>query len=840
MSVLGYVTGTSASSRRSSVSVSSNWRTVDTQAATSANDVFAQLTIKQIQSLNRQYNENISVAKTDIHRLVGNKYRDLIDIAGDIDSMYTQTAEIDRQLSDLAYQTPSFVSFVGHDPQNDFNSSFRQERAATARQRAQPAILRNLITNTLLAFDLRLISVSSKSSKEESISSSDLIRSAKFYYSIEEIFANALNADKEVRLTFHSLKNNFISYLENQLCGYVGSDGILAIENVLTRRGNRFGLANGGIGSNDGLASDSLFDDVSEFYRVDYTDYADILGPVESCLVAYIILNRNNSDLDTIAKVRENFLSLRYNYLSSLFADVVLAASETRGVNFFTIFQFIEDTYDLVERCLQSTEQVNAFSKVLKNSTSPWKASEVLGFRHWFESDVVTFRTESQHATTKPHFDAKKFSDLVEEFGKNLLQGAAERNSIETVVDTYQGFVGGLDRISENHTDSRSASLLRPIVTSLLDLLTKQIRTIYSIHFDSLVRESDGDTIMSAVHTQVSNGGPVSTNTVKLFSQEIVELLNSDIDRYMSAMSKASTRRSSLGDWFVVLHRYHQVVAEAENVLGAAHAGEKVTQRFHTLNSELDSLMWIRIDICIRQLQEELATCDDLHSWYYILRISTQLKESILGTVERSQGHELDSRIEKIDEVNCEICEKIVERVPNKTFNKIFESVLKQGDETNGVTDDETEEENIIPTRPSFRLSTAMYHLANVYMETSSFGNTIGESDGRLFQEKHVATVFSKAKTKWILGLSERLYEVIADLNDEQQKMEMFADAAYLVQFANSQGESKDEGEEEAGRKRAMELGARAEIKEDLAKEITNGVIEFYRSNKGLYLPLSL
>ena len=61
-------------------------------------DIFTQYLIPQIQKLSKNYRDDAERAKNDLFKLVGHKYRDLVEIAEDIRTMYRDSMEVNERL----------------------------------------------------------------------------------------------------------------------------------------------------------------------------------------------------------------------------------------------------------------------------------------------------------------------------------------------------------------------------------------------------------------------------------------------------------------------------------------------------------------------------------------------------------------------------------------------------------------------------------------------------------------------------------------------------------------------------------------------------------------------
>lgn len=211
-------------------------------------------------------------------------------------------------------------------------------------------------------------------------------------------FGDTLETDKHLANKLAAFKASFVSYLEAELSSYnafsltsYSNDAgkykpsqKLIWEDIISR-------------ANSYLVSDDLDDlnedeDEEEDVRLHDTDYnedsdpEDALhetynkgsSPIVNYLIAYIILNHNNEELDTLTKVHDNFVKLRYDYLDKILSKI-LSASEpenTYNINFYKIFKYIENTCDYISKYFNTEKPTkNELLKNLKQATGAWKAS---------------------------------------------------------------------------------------------------------------------------------------------------------------------------------------------------------------------------------------------------------------------------------------------------------------------------------------------------------------------------------------------------------------------------------------------------------------------------------
>ncbi|CAH2351882.1 hypothetical protein CLIB1423_05S00518 [[Candida] railenensis] len=882
MSVLGFVTGNkntqtnTYSSRRGSTasnisSISSTWKNASN---TTSDDIFRHLTIKQIQALGREYSDNIAVAKKDIHTLVGSKYRDLIEIAEDIDKMHGQTVTIDQKIADLSYQNSTFVSFSGNDyAYAKFDSLVRKNEASEVRKNASSTILKNLVNTSLISFNLKLSGVNL-------VHSASCIHYAKFYYSIEETFKHELEPDYELKKTLAVLKNNFNSYLENHLSSYVSGEKQLTTSSIFSR--NKVNSSMNRDKSTQGVEDDDEYNnsDFEESYTDDFEEgeetgellkdgeytgdddsnvnYNFRTGTsIENYLFAYIILNSNNPELNSMSKIVESFTSLRCNFLSSVMADMesIKYPMEELKINFLNILRFIEITFELSRKYFDPTNNTR-FIHSLHQITQHWNASDVLGFHNWFENETVIF--PKQHIdTNEPEYkesrvNLNKFNMILYSFTQEVIH----KGNLDSCIHKFGNLVAGLKKLESifsEDEDSTQPVIIQQLVEEgtlikLLEELTTQIVEKYSEHFDLLVNEDkDIKTIMTTIKYSKSYKPTGATNSkADLFSKELIDILENDIDKYMDTISLMSSVGSEsvavdIKSWFDKFKEYNHFVRRFSDTIGRkflttwdGFTDESTQTKLKDVEKQVSESFWKRIAECVSELSNvEKSHEKSLHSWYYVLNIIIRFKDNILNLeVKEREEDNLHECIKNFDSVCNKLLTEVIQYIPSIQENgKSFAELTQEIGEVNEVEEGEGEQDegdNEIPTRPNFKLVSIFHNLSTKYISTS--GESSGYMSGRIFLEPHAKDLFIKLKNDWIKDIAKDLSKKITEISKEQAKLEIFANVSYLLEFV-------DNGDAESI---VSELASTANIDDESVRIIRKGVSDFYKSNSVLFIPLSI
>lgn len=756
----------------------------DTLGTASANEIFAHLTVKQVQALRQKYAQGVADAKREIHALVGSKYRDLIDIAEDIDDMYAQTGAIDLLLAELALGQSLFVKFGPADTLADrapgtpvtgthgargapgtrvtgargargapgtpitgargapgtghiwFEADARRRAAAAARRAAAPTILRNLLS-TLIRYDTRI-------SGDTALPPPECIELARYYRSVETLFAAVLRADRDATATFTALKQNFSSYLENQLC----TERDLTVESVWR----------------DARWPDDDDDD----------DDATIL-------VAYAVLN---AELDSVGKVAEGVLQLRLSYFAAVLAEARahaaggdhLAAGAAAGggaaridrVNFTAIFRYAERTFREA-RLHFGIERAGAagptatFAGALAAHTRPWRGSDLLGFHHWLEPDSVEFtppRLEPDAALARAAAHLDRFPEAAYAFAAALVR----QGLMAQILPAYLQFATH----AGDDTALARALTAGGFVARLAEDAAARATQLYRELFAEL-----------EAATQPADAGVAPP----LFSAPLLALLDSSPDLYVARLVEVSAEAlPRLAAWFGRFDAYNAAL-EARPPAAVAAVRAATARTF-----------WRHLDRCVALLTAAARSAPS--QWHRHLSVASQLHRHLAHCNLAMPP----ATATALDALCTELVARTVAHMPQLVP---LERALASGR-------DATQPQS----RPSLELAATIYHLAD------TFG-----AQGAIFADAYLRPIFVERKNAWMRELAAA---AAAHLDGAASKTAVLADAAYLLRFAGGDSALTEAWAHQGG------------IDPSTAAEVLRGVEEVYTSNLVLCQPLLL
>lgn len=901
----------------------------------SANDIFIHLSIPQIRKLNNEYKDHVNKAKSDLHSLVGSKYRDLIKISEDIDVMHGLTREVDSRLADLSYKPGKFVNFNNSNPYSKFNSNLRSRQIEFARTNSKKTILNYLINKKLVALDLKL------STSDHLKNAFWLIHYAKLYHAIEYLFQDKLSTDAHLSNRFSKLKNKFVSYLEKELSqynapveDYISSDynlyspsHRLSASDILSETHQNIFI------ENDDL---EFLGDDHEFNENDYDDLQDLdLPNASDCinknspqflnyLVAYVIVNHNNSNLNSLSKVTEKLINLRLSYLESLLENVLSSGLRTVHISFFKVLTFIENTCDYIAKFLGGLT-TNDFAKSLKQVTASWKISDLLGFHDWFDIEEVGFNRDI-YLINLPDSSIKATNELLRKFPSMILQNIEKILSLvgasydpllklshQFVI--FHNFIVNLGKVVvSSASNGKSHNLLRLVTDSglaqsILNKILSNTECIFDSHFKSLSDKSFSGNIASLIesHLAADKKGKDSG----LFSSDMVDLIDTNLNLYIDGIRDSSFSTSFLisdilpiqescnkiDDWFGIfvslrrsletqkptsLNRQDFTAALAHLIKFLRKDFDELSQgtlkwgsfsyavveeKFTSLKTQLSKQFWDNIIAFLDFLSniiDNISADQDLKNLYSLLHILVTIKEKVL----------------LFDDIESEISQSI-DSLVRDVYTKFFSAILNL--KLKNLTYVESLRDAIITPaspesstfRPSLRLSSILYQFSANILSLDGQNYSLGYSHSRIFTNKHVKKTFIELKSKWIyeeLILPSREHIPInamkpvsnenskakADQNTETESTNVseteqesmlgesvqspsinsdavYANLMYILSFANA--EPIDESNE-SGLEILKEINSSHKtISENDSKAILKGIKEFYKSNKGLYLP---
>lgn len=495
----------------------------------SVDEIFEKYLVPQVQRLHGAYKSSVSTARVELHKLVGSKYRDLLRIAEDIDGMSSMSVTINQDLTTMAYRKSAATPF-GKTNRLKFATFMRAGLATKSRKDSEKTILNNVINNQLIGHDLQI-----RTGEVES--TAELVDLAVVYHTVTTTLKSSMQ-DKG-NTAFVRLRTNFINYLESKIAS--------------------FGTSGAGLGPDDDDTLSEPFDLDEENDSIRYK----MASLFVNYLTAYILVSPEIASMELICK---RYLSLRFNYLS--------AHLDLTSPAYFRVFKYIELTFYHVHKLfVEGPIHVSDLSNAL--TLRPWRASDRIGFHHWFEDDHVSFDLKgfaALKASTVSH-QLLEFSKLVIfEFIAPLESGPSKQIQIQLLA--LHDFTVGLKKIEtqalNNHDKCFTSELVchSGVAEKYLESVLGSAREVFGEHIKALL-------VRFANLDLAENTEP----RIDLFSLEFIGLVDTDLDAYLSNVAlvtgiddhtsdSKTSAVTELGRWFHELKNLNaELVPRQDNLL---------------------------------------------------------------------------------------------------------------------------------------------------------------------------------------------------------------------------------------------------------------------------------
>lgn len=861
-------------------------------------DIFTQYLIPQIQKLSKNYRDDAERAKNDLFKLVGHKYRDLVEIAEDIRAMYADSMEVNERLSTLAYSKLNFKDFTNTNQFARFDSDVRNIHAQKSRVNGKTTILKNLIYDRLVSIDLGLKTKVDNSAVDEAHQLQAYINYSKIYFTIESVFADIFQADIYLKAKFDYLKSRFRAHLEALIAehnSWVGSYGSQHTTlHSLIRHYN--------------MSLDIGLEELSEMILGDVDiDDSQLHGnglprqvqPLVSILCAYVILNLKDPELDTITKVFEKFAEIRTSYVNTLMSNLLSSSSAASDIeyDFLKLFLYIENTCNYIKTHFDSPTLRSNLVSTLKQNTENWSVTDVIGFRNWFEIDTVKFNHQLYEVRI-PESSLEAVNDMVvtsvnqvsilcDGLLKQAQSSLSEEESLTIQAQKlcYNFFIDLINLSRFCYGQGCKCNVIRllqdnGLLSSVLQNVGSSMTAVYDEHLNRLMQDSN-DEPKGGLCSTLTTSSHNSTHSA-LFSQPLFDMLDNSVEMYLETVHDIATstffipKSAALGSaqveqWFTKVNQLHNLLgltseekvvhgeskynlfalAEQLNEADASKLfGDLVDKEVSSLKDGILQRLWTRIEkfvdyvITIFEVQEEN---NDINTRYDFLRILLSLEENLgilLSRLPDADSHDPSNISNKI-EVSC-----------RKNIAFIFEQSLAHPIATqfqDGLND--YLHNKSARCGPSNQFTGLIYHLSSVFLTPTDQKETSEYENIRLYQSSVVKSEFTKLKREWIV--SELIRKFVEQLKNAgsapNEKANELEEPTESEETNGTRKASKDEPdcirlltdiqfllslvhEESTTSSYIKEAGI--SISEETVDKIRKDVSEFYASSKHVFLPL--
>lgn len=859
-------------------------------------DIFTQYLIPQIQKLSKNYKDDAERAKNDLFKLVGHKYRDLVEIAEDIRAMYGDSTEVNGRLSSLAYSKLNFKDFTNTNQFARFDSDVRKIHAQKSRVNGKTTILKNLIYDRLVSIDLGLKTKVDNSVIDETHQLQAYINYSKIYYTIESVFADIFQADIYLKGKFDYLKSRFKAHLEALIAKYNSWVGRVVSQPTTLHSLIRHYNMSLDIGLEE--LSETILGDVDiDDSQLHSNGPPRQVQPLVSILCAYVILNLKDPELDTITKVFERFAEIRTSYVNSLISNLLASSSVASDIeyDFLKLFLYIENTCNYIKTYFDSPTLRSNLVSTLKQNTENWSATDVIGFRNWFETDTVKFNHQLYEIRI-PESSLEAVNDMVVASVKlvptlcdSLLKQVQSSLSDEKTLIIqaqklcYNIFIDLTNLSRFCYGQGGKCSVIRllqdnGLLSSVLQNVGSSISSVYDEHLKRLMQDSNDET-KGGLCSTLTTSSHSSTHSA-LFSQPLFDMLDNSVEMYLETVHDIATstffipKSAALGSaqveqWFIKVGQLHNLlgltseekVVHGESKYNLLNLAEQlnefdaskpfsglVNKKVSSLRDGILQRLWSRIEkfvdyvVTIFEVQDEK---NDINTRYDFLRILLSLEENLgilLSRLPDADSHDSSGITNKIED-SC-----------RKNIALIFEQSLKHPIATQ-FQDGFREYLNNKSARcgPSNQFTGLIYHLSSVFLSPTDQGETSEYENIQLYQSSVVKSEFTKLKQEWIVNeLVKKLVEKLKDAGSAQ-KEEKPADQNESEETNGTHKTSKNEPEHvrlltdiqfllclvhEESSTSAYIAEAGISVSEETVEKIKKDVSEFYASSKHVFLPL--
>lgn len=827
----------------------------------SVQQLFETLSINEIQDLKNSYQERAVTARSDLQKLVNDKYRDLISITDDISNTFQATKEESKKLSQLAYKSSHFISFNTSNTSKFYlrHSQRFSDEIDKVKKANDVKILNLVLHDELQRFDLKLC-------LNQLIHHTAIyVHIGKCYHTIWKRYSSHIVKNHLLNNKYKSMKLNLLKSLELGIAEYnISCKSVYTAESDLFDKSHLFGSRNIiskvhmleeiELDMNELGVADSILG--NNFYDVETHDVCRNNLAILNYLVAYILLE---SDGYTVSKSQVLFklLDLRYNHLKRIlfqFIHIVKAtnAKDITKINFFQIWKFIENTFGYIEQYFESDDDNDLF-KCFK-AIETWN-TDILGFYSYsqpikFNIDMFGIKLPVSSQNDLKEYKVK-FIDLVEQSFQQLIEQA----ELNLVVPLFVGFASSVKKIEEWANDNGFKALIIEFI-SLQNTLSTALHSVigaFSNRFPVFLGQlTDNGDIYKAIKKDLDLETPQEDQS--LFNNNLMTLVDDNLSEYFDLLINASLNSSFsmhhdiikiLTNWINQgqeylnvldvtqgsLSKFIEYLAESIDDVSVSYGAFSETLVVEEMTKFRTSLIKSSFDLINRFLNELGELQDNNHNniarCYYILKILITLDHNLPLIIESDKFTTLHQTIMKHSNT---IYVKVFQQLPSNIVDGIsiddqLESIILS------ICNDKSPP--TLPSSPSLKLTTLMYHFSSELLGPNS-SHTNDYKNGMIFIDVTIAAQFRQVKNQWFKEFVDRkVYEILANSGNTKvfkaNVIHLYANIYFLGCFADhtpSLEKLKDYIEEE--------------INTEDVKEIDKSISDFYNNCKNTFFPLNV
>lgn len=864
----------------------------------SVDQLFQQHLVRLIQQLYSSYTSQVNQAKEDLHTLVGEKYRDLIRIAENVDTMSSESSQVNGLLSDLSYQ-PSRLAQFGACAVTRFDSKVRMAKAKQARAQLQTTILNNIINNQIIGFDLKL--------GTDSISTTfDLVHFAKLYYSVSAVFQTTLISHPHILARFTKLRAHFLHYLEQKLASDSSniSMGDLDKSNLILKSPSTWVDMDSLDFFEDPLGEEE-FEETIEWDHNGFplSGFLSQSVPILNILIAYAIMTSDQTGMLSSKKLADRFLSLRFHYFSDQLSSLLASSHDSlQNVNFSAIFSFLEGTCLVVRKYFMGDGTCDIMSRLA--DLEAWNPADLLGFHHWMKSQQVSlavgeFRELPNDYLSGDNSHLNQFSAYLLTFCSNLIETVSKKQDVDPThkLQLLHNLIASLRKVEIlcARMDAKSMAVTLSAQTQLVPTFLS--RTLQSVQL--LIQNQQN--LLTTQLVEFAKDIPLPSSNQEPFTLEFVSVIDNNVSEYLKTVIDVASQNDplqshgtndslqcKLKQWFArqrallcllspksdVRTRFQDINSRKYRNLLQFESWEGFS--FETLYSEFDKVLGALETSLIQKISE------------FKKAISAHFKEKL----SQLNGEDIFLELNILYIIRKNLCalqlspgsaieQNEVETLFEKLLNNVFakQNLIPNAAFNNPLVITSILDESSISFGPHMRLYSLMNQLA-----TNMFASSLlSESElYALYLDDQFKQEYVKVKNKWILenlvnlidfdelplqkqtqinldskanckeeGVSgdESSILISAPPDDKSAKSvhelisqcrQILANVAFVLQFTSSDRITIDNKEISVIVKKLLTAGAPNFLDDSIVESLLRGVSNFYESGKETFMPLLL
>ena len=816
----------------------------DSVARKTADDLFEEYSVENLGDLMTRLSADVNTKKQKLKLLVGNKYRDLLNVADDIITMNEITSAENEKLMKLAFKRSDYNS-KSLSNLSKFNAHLSKIQAEKVQEENRPMILRNVVHDlnySLITLKHNLIS--------------ELQSSEENYCTVNDFSAVSLNNQQSMDL----------------------DDGLDYYQTVSTPVSNKFVLLAKHIYLIRYLFQDEVENQPKLFAVV---KYKQLCGEFNDLLESNIISLKHEADSDFILNLFVSYLIA--NDLCPI--DVLKKILEKRLAEFKSLVTTRRPFQELLNYVFVTIQFMNFIQSRVQVTIS--RLQNAIGPSNWVQQ--TSFQKWSKWLHKNPTLGSDndiqvqyKFEANSDRIGKGDFADTMRQWKIDVSQLLLDNFNAAFDKSSENLTELvillryalisfkhfTSLSSLPVGSDNIVDYLIEKWRKEFLVKLTSKLNEFEN---IGRLILETFNNEELINCIVNSSSESC--LYEFDDEFRMGELLQFSGDKSSNDQVFVLLDAFKQDLKSTGNSIDSLKTlSTLVLKPLLSIDDYEDDDFWVKVSMKLKDILSESVNSsisilnksissffDKVSSLleesksgvsntriFYMIRILVQLEEKIqlnefYETFSTHSNTLIDNRIklsELIEPLLANYFKVIVDSIFNAKYASKLENLLKERFEPSKDYAEFMLWENIsnekrIPTTSSIEYSELLL----------SFCSDLISASGKSYSNYFILPSFEKVRQETVKLLISKLNGYVNTLNEaEINANDGTANSKLLLTYADCLFTNFFLSTEVPGDESHTKF---AEIFKPLAdanyrKQITYSILENYKNQSLIYYPLSI